>query len=200
MLYIIKFECVNSHFVLYWDICVAMASAHSMSMFSLPFSNSTELAVAYKVYFVVCISGACVGLFGAAIFLYRLKSEETTITRRRMLILLGVSDLLADMGTFERKWLSVGTRNYIIFWRVWRAFLFCVPGVIVKSAYWLIGTANVANSGRPLPVLVGGAVLEVNKYMVRGGGGGANCNAWCVSFRRFVCVSITRMYYMHAAR
>ena len=153
------------------DICVAMASAHSMSMFSLPFSNSTELAVAYKVYFVVCISGACVGLFGAAIFLYRLKSEETTITRRRMLILLGVSDLLADMGTFERKWLSVGTRNYIIFGAFGaRSYFVSHAGVIVKSAYWLIGTANVANSGRPFPVLVGGAVLEVNKYMVRGGG------------------------------
>ena len=78
-----------------------MASPHSVSMFGLPFmKNSTELAVAYKVYFVACISGGCVGLFGASLFLYRLKSEETTKTRRLMLVLLGLSNLLADTGRF----------------------------------------------------------------------------------------------------
>ncbi|KAL5490972.1 hypothetical protein EMCRGX_G016183 [Ephydatia muelleri] len=84
-----------------------------MSIFSLPFSNSTELAVAYRVYFVVSISGACLGFVGASFFLYQVRSEETTSTRRRMLTLLGLSDLLADMG------------------------------VIVKSVYWLIAPASV---------------------------------------------------------
>lgn len=93
-----------------------MASAHSMStFFSLPFSNGTEQAVAYRVYFVVCISGACLGSLGASLFLYRVRFEDTTSNRRRMLTLLGLSDLLADIG------------------------------VIAKSVYWLINTASVGS-------------------------------------------------------
>ena len=80
-----------------------MASPHASSFICLPFSTNDGVVHAYTVYFAVCLGSALIGALGAALFLVQvLKSRADqphgSSSQGRILILLAVSDLFADIG------------------------------------------------------------------------------------------------------
>ena len=87
-----------------------MASPHASSFICLPFVDHPDVVLAYTVYFSVCIGSALIGVAGALLFLSQVMrgaSESTyqsssATSQRRILILLAVSDLFADIGEPQR--------------------------------------------------------------------------------------------------
>lgn len=79
-----------------------MASPHASSFICLPFSEHKDVVTAYTVYFAVCMGSALVGVIGAALFLVQVSRSTddpgSSITQRRLLIMLAISDLCADIG------------------------------------------------------------------------------------------------------
>ena len=81
-----------------------MASPHASSFICLPFSDHSDMVTAYTVYFGVCIGSALFGVLGAVIFLVQvIRSANDTYpgkatSQRWILIMLALSDLLADLG------------------------------------------------------------------------------------------------------
>ena len=87
-----------------------MASPHASSFICLPFADKSDIVDAYTVYFSVCIGSALIGVLGALLFLaqvLRLGRDPylggAPNSQRRILILLAVSDLFADLGKPERE-------------------------------------------------------------------------------------------------
>ena len=86
-----------------------MASPHASSFICLPFVDHPDVVLAYTVYFSVCIGSALIGVAGALLFLSQVmrNTNESTYqssatSQRRILILLAVSDLFADIGESRR--------------------------------------------------------------------------------------------------
>lgn len=86
-----------------------MASPHASSFICLPFVDHPDVVLAYTVYFSVCIGSALIGVAGALLFLSQVmrNTNESTYqssatSQRRILILLAVSDLFADIGKSRR--------------------------------------------------------------------------------------------------
>lgn len=82
-----------------------MASPHASSFICLPFSDHRNIVEAYTVYFAVCSGSALIGVVGALLFLaqvLRLGKDPyfggAPNSQRCILILLAISDLLADLG------------------------------------------------------------------------------------------------------
>ena len=79
-----------------------MASPHASSFICLPFSDHKDVVTAYTVYFAVCMGSALMGVLGAALFLAQVvrsaKEPGTSTTQRRILMMLAISDLCADIG------------------------------------------------------------------------------------------------------
>lgn len=85
-----------------------MASPHASSFICLPFSDHSNIVEAYTVYFSVCSGSALIGVVGALLFLsqvLRLGKDPyfggAPNSQRYILVLLAVSDLLADLGKFR---------------------------------------------------------------------------------------------------
>ena len=81
-----------------------MASPHASSFICLPYSNQSDVVVAHTTYFGTCVGSALIGVLGAAIFLFQVvrNSQEAhpciSAAQRWILIMLALSDLLADVG------------------------------------------------------------------------------------------------------
>lgn len=81
-----------------------MASPHASSFICLPYGNQSDIVLAHTVYFGTCICSALIGVLGASLFLFqviRSAYEEhpvTSVSQRWILIMLALSDLLADIG------------------------------------------------------------------------------------------------------
>lgn len=92
--------CIASYF------CDTMASPHASSFICLPFSDHSDMVTAYTVYFGVCIGSALFGVLGAVVFLVQVVHSASeaypgkTTSQRWILIMLAISDLFADLGTF----------------------------------------------------------------------------------------------------
>lgn len=84
-----------------------MASPHASSFICLPRSDTASVLDAYTVYFSVCTGSALIGVIGALLFLaqvLRLGKDPyfggAPNSQRCILVLLAVSDILADVGKF----------------------------------------------------------------------------------------------------
>ena len=84
---------------------LTMASPHASSFICLPFSDHPNIVDAYTVYFAICAGSAVIGVVGAILFLaqvLRLGKDPylggAPNSQRCILVLLAVSDLLADLG------------------------------------------------------------------------------------------------------
>jgi len=80
-----------------------MASPHASSFICLPYSNVSDVLHAYTVYFCTCIGSALIGAVGAIIFLVQVirnssRLQSSSSSQKWILIMLGMSDLLADIG------------------------------------------------------------------------------------------------------
>ena len=83
-----------------------MASPHASSFICLPFSDKSDGVSAYTVYFAVCLGSALIGVIGALLFLCQVVRNANEFnsqvgaasSQRRILILLALSDLFADIG------------------------------------------------------------------------------------------------------
>lgn len=82
-----------------------MASPHASSFICLPFSDHVDVVTAHTVYFSVCIVSALMGIVGATLFLTQIimsatitKSLGGSTSQRWILVLLALSDLLANFG------------------------------------------------------------------------------------------------------
>ena len=82
-----------------------MASPHASSFICLPRSDKASVLDAYTAYFSVCAGSALIGVIGALLFLaqvLRLGKDPylggATTSQRCILVLLAVSDILADVG------------------------------------------------------------------------------------------------------
>ena len=80
-----------------------MASPHASSFICLPFSDNPDVVNAYTVYFAVCVGSALIGVIGAVLFLSQVLRNAnyqagTASSQRRILIVLAISDLFADIG------------------------------------------------------------------------------------------------------
>ena len=81
-----------------------MASPHASSFICLPHSDSSDVVIAHTVYFSACFGSALIGVIGASLFLFqviRSKHEAhpgTSTSQRRILIMLAISDVFADIG------------------------------------------------------------------------------------------------------
>ena len=91
-----------------------MASPHASSFICLPFDHRQRVVDAYEAYFSVCIVSALIGVLGAALFLMQIVKLGKDPYRggapnsQRILSLLAVSDLFADLGELrEREHLAV---------------------------------------------------------------------------------------------
>lgn len=84
-----------------------MASPHASSFICLPFSNQSDIVLAHTVYFGTCIWSALIGVLGSLLFLFQVaKSAQEahpgiSNTQKWILIMLALSDLLADMGAIN---------------------------------------------------------------------------------------------------
>lgn len=81
-----------------------MASPHASSFICLPFSNKSEVLLAHTIYFGTCIWSALIGALGSVLFLFQVarSAQEAhpgiSSTQKWILIMLALSDLLADIG------------------------------------------------------------------------------------------------------
>ena len=81
-----------------------MASPHASSFICLPYSNQSDIVLAHTVYFGTCICSALIGVAGALLFLVQVvKSTQEghpsiSKSQKWILIMLALSDLLADIG------------------------------------------------------------------------------------------------------
>ena len=86
-----------------------MASPHASSFICLPFSANDGVVHAYTVYFAVCLGSALIGALGATLFLVQVlrsgaDQPHGSSSQRRILILLAISDLCADIGEAKRQY------------------------------------------------------------------------------------------------
>lgn len=80
-----------------------MASPHASSFICLPYSNESDVLLAYTVYFGTCFGSALIGIVGAIIFLVQVvrngrEHPGSSTSQKWILIMLALSDLLADVG------------------------------------------------------------------------------------------------------
>ena len=81
-----------------------MASPHASSFICLPYSNQSDIVLAHTVYFGTCIWSALIGILGASLFLFQVvrTTQEAhpgiSSSQKWILIMLALSDLLADIG------------------------------------------------------------------------------------------------------
>ena len=115
---ILQSPCINSDLKsdsyrlnnIYSNHPASMASPHASSFICLPFSDHVDVVTAHTVYFSICICSALVGGVGAVLFLTQLirsnangnSSLGGSSSQRSILIMLAISDLLADVGKSVR--------------------------------------------------------------------------------------------------